>query len=384
MEKLIQQTRLLIDHYNRVKKEKKENYNVFELYSMERLEKYHTRFISDLLNPKGSHEMGDVFLNLFYDVIHNSLEDNKSEKRVAIPLPTENPSVQEEIRVTSKSQMDIYIKDTCGVQMCIENKIGTSDHHNQLQRYRKYMHDNGSSAMLLYLTPWGDFPNEDQEGKKYGIDYYSISYKEHICIWMNRCLEKVVDYPVLREVIKQYIIIIKKMTNQYMDKQESKDVADIILSDPFAAKRIVDNYHNALNKLGGDLRDKVLEELVRRKEIFLAKHEDLVDLEFEAWNWKHPKANPRMYMKTIAIHVHKGTSKYIVAMETFNLCAHESRARYADGSLFMGRYDNGWSDYLPLFDKKQMLQFLQRYHGKDSSVVTEIADIIEINFQFFL
>lgn len=65
---------LLNQTYKKLEDEKGENYNLFKVINMTSNEtSVHSVFLADLLNPKGMHHMGDVFLKLFTDEFLNNL-----------------------------------------------------------------------------------------------------------------------------------------------------------------------------------------------------------------------------------------------------------------------------------------------------------------------
>lgn len=65
---------LLNQAYKRLEDEKGENYNLFKVIDMTSNEtSVHSAFLADLLNPKGLHHIGDVFLRLFTDEFLNGM-----------------------------------------------------------------------------------------------------------------------------------------------------------------------------------------------------------------------------------------------------------------------------------------------------------------------
>lgn len=65
MSKLIQlfnDIHLLIEKYEQIRKEKGDNYNLFQVINMTSDEtRVHSAMIADLLNPEGLHQMGESF-----------------------------------------------------------------------------------------------------------------------------------------------------------------------------------------------------------------------------------------------------------------------------------------------------------------------------------
>ncbi|MBK8328979.1 MAG: hypothetical protein IPL09_05805 [Bacteroidetes bacterium] len=75
-------------------------------------------------------------------------------------------------------------------------------------------------------------------------DYFNISYKDHISNWLQFCKKEAVDQPMLREIIKQYIFLINKLTNQMSDQKISTEIINEIISSReniLAANQIIDS-----------------------------------------------------------------------------------------------------------------------------------------------
>ena len=115
-------------------KEPGENFNVFDIIKVSYKELCHSSFIAELLNPKGTHGMKSLFLQIFLKTvgINDSCIDNlivRTEKYI------EGGRI--DIALTNKN-MEIFI----------ENKIYAEDQPEQLIRYNKSNPD----AIILYLN----------------------------------------------------------------------------------------------------------------------------------------------------------------------------------------------------------------------------------------
>ena len=94
------------------------DYNVFDV--LETKEVKHSKFIASLLDPKGLHYQGDLFLNKFIEVC--GIDD--------FGLDTLNSQVYREYK-----NIDIYITDG-NKHIIIENKIcDAKDQDKQIYRY---------------------------------------------------------------------------------------------------------------------------------------------------------------------------------------------------------------------------------------------------------
>lgn len=225
------------------RKSKGEYFNIFNVLGLWSEEvQVHSRFIAELLNPKGSHGLGDLLLKEFIKDI--GLED--------LGIETENCSVITEYSIgnveeDSGGRIDILIK--AGKKaIIIENKIYASDQYNQLVRYNDYgQKECKDGYRILYLTLDGH-ESESAKGKDgKEIPYKCISYRDDIVRWLVDCSKLAYDKPLVREDIKQYLVLVKQLTNQNMENQDA--LVDSLMNDIESASFIYDNYYTAVNKL---------------------------------------------------------------------------------------------------------------------------------------
>ena len=169
----------------------------------------HSKFIAELLNPKGIHHQGRVFLDLFLE-------------EVELKIPPCRVDVFRE-----KYNIDILLESS-DYAIILENKIYTQDHSYQLSRYWKKMETEGykqSNIYLLYLTLFGEEPLE-QEVKDRVI---TLSYKNEICSWIERCIQVVTEIPVLHGTLLQYLYLIQSLTNQSHHKGYLMEIKELLL-----------------------------------------------------------------------------------------------------------------------------------------------------------
>lgn len=219
IENLLQQVSIIQKKYDEIAKITGQNFNIFSVLSVERREvKTHSSFLGELLNPKGSHGLNDAFLKLFIkEVLGDTLVEFESITANAV---TEEYIAQINEDKTTGGRVDIVIKDAKGNVILIENKIDAYEQKNQLIRYRNAY----PQAKILFLTLTGYDSNTALAVEHNQKDYISISYEIHIVKWLEICLKEAVNYPMLREVIKQYIYLIKKLTNQTINNKMSEEI----------------------------------------------------------------------------------------------------------------------------------------------------------------
>lgn len=331
----------LTKSHKKLAKVKGEDFNVFSILKMERKENdTHSAFLRALLNPKGKHYLGAKFLDLFILVLKQSDLDFCSANESLKNFESSTADVNVEFKVgenkyctdlklckgdkncqCSGGRIDIYIKDKAGNIISIENKIDAIDQPAQLKRY--YNHKTIKNC-VVYLNKHGSEPNEDSSrGLNNGEDYIIISYADHIIKWLELCLKETANQPILRETIKQYIILIKKITNTVTNEQKEDLKAAIFNNTNIeAAKLISQNYLAIENEIKEDFRIAVFNELNKSAELS----------EFEVHLDPNKHASKDCSAVWIKFKNHKGKDQFY-GIESFSGRGH------FDGDLYIGIFD---------------------------------------------
>ena len=200
---LLEKLKILSMKYEKLDENNSDKFNIFSILLKSSDEvNLHSKFIYELINPNGSHQQNETFLNLFIQEINSE----NSEKIIIEPL-----SVYRE-----KNNIDILLKSK-NQAVIIENKIYTEDHSNQLSKYLTLIEKEGYSKekiSLIYLTLFNEEPNE----KKVKDIVINVTYETNIINWIELCIKEVATIPTLRETLVQYLMLIKKLTNQSQNK----------------------------------------------------------------------------------------------------------------------------------------------------------------------
>lgn len=229
---------------------KGELFNIFDILNVQHYEvSTHSAFLCEMLNPKGSHGMGDVFLNLLVNIIPQLKE---------LGLKTKNAKVFTEFSDQVNGRIDLLI--TSGTKaIVIENKIYACDQENQLKRYSTFL-QSFSDSRLLYLTLEGHHATDYSAGGMIeGEDYLAISYCSEILSWLRKCYSAAKGKTNLQCSIKQYSNLIKELTNQMMDEESNNQMMDLL-----CCKENICKTAEILN-LYDEIRDRMLDEHVFSK-----------------------------------------------------------------------------------------------------------------------
>jgi hypothetical protein len=254
---LLQNVAVIQKKYDEIAKITGENFNIFSVIKMESKEvRTHSAFIGELLNPKGTHGLKDEPLKIFVDMLNSKFKeadtidvDAKSkEEKFKIDKESAITTVEKYIGFTNEDKteggrIDIIVEDKDKNAIIIENKIYAIEQTNQLIRYNNY----SKNSPILYLTLDGTAPSS-AEGLTENSHYFNISYKEHIKEWLELCLKEAVEYPMLREVIKQYIYLIKKLTKQTKNNEMNQEIKKLIENDFDIATSFVNAYNDLMNE----------------------------------------------------------------------------------------------------------------------------------------
>jgi len=139
-------------------------FNIFETLKMVVSEVRHSNVLAWLLNPASNHGLGDFFLRQF---LKHFVSENKSAISSEISLfvfEMLNYSNTEIRREWNNIDVLILInEENYKIVFAIENKIKSSEHSNQLQRYREIVEKefHGYHKFFVYLTPEGSMPSDE-------------------------------------------------------------------------------------------------------------------------------------------------------------------------------------------------------------------------------
>jgi len=254
MQHLLNNVSIISKKYEDIAKITGENFNIFSVIRMETDERYtHSAIIGELLNPKGSHGQGSVFLKLFFKEIAvlNEIEDFDYDS-ADLQLEQHIGTINKEY--TKGGYIDLLIKDNKNC-ILIENKIYASDQKNQLVRYKNHY----PNSVLLYLNLFGDEPSKNSSGKlAKDKDYFIISYKNEITKWLDNCYKEAVEQPILRETIKQYLNLVKGLTNQSINQKMSEEIIKMILNSEDYTKSALET-KEAMDKIYNTLITKLVQ-----------------------------------------------------------------------------------------------------------------------------
>jgi hypothetical protein len=195
------------------------NPNIFEILSITKKEIRHSNFLAWLLDSNGTHGLGNLFLQKFLRVIAKS---DKLIELDELDIPDINHNDVEIRREWNNIDILIIFDD---LVICIENKIDSMDHSNQLRKYRDLVTDrfpNKKRKAFIYLSPTGASPNDSNESKFYS----ELSYFEIIdfCQGLIKLYGESMN-PRVRTYLQDYI---QTLNSTLMNESKANKLADKI------------------------------------------------------------------------------------------------------------------------------------------------------------
>lgn len=253
--KIISNTKIIIDKYKTAAKKSGENFNIFKILNLTSNEvRTHSAFLAEILSKNGSHEMDNVFLNEFLKIIkfNSTFNINSYTVEVEKYIGLINENFDEGGRI------DIILTDNEGNSIIIENKIYAGDQYKQLKRYYNF----NPKAKIIYLTLDGKSPSKDSLQDIPPDSILNISYQTEILKWLEECKTISKDHNILRESLAQYIYLIRHLThktpNLDMENEIFKLIADT-KEDFNAALKIRDSFNSMLNRMQSTFIEQMME-----------------------------------------------------------------------------------------------------------------------------
>ena len=204
------------------------NPNIFQILRISKNEIRHSNFLSWLLNPNESHKLGDIFLKRFLREVFSSDKFGKVDQ-----VDVEGMDLSKVQIIREWKNIDILIK-LKNIVVCIENKVLSKEHSNQLKRYKEIIKSNfpNHHQTFVFLTPDGNLSeNESDLYEPISYEFIVDSLERIVSVYGKSMNEQVKNY------IKDYNKIIKRelMGTDNLTKlsqkiyQNHKDLFDFII-----------------------------------------------------------------------------------------------------------------------------------------------------------
>lgn len=178
-----------------------DDFNPFVALRWTKQEIRHSAFLRWLLDPTETHGLGGYFLRLFLKRI--ARQPNTGNVSV---VDVDSWSLSDAAVLQEWKGIDVLVQDEPdGFVLVIENKTDSSEHSDQLRRYRREVerHFPKPAKLFAYLTPGAERPSDDA--------YVPISYGEIVALLENtlqRQGEQLADK--VRTFLGQYVEMVRR------------------------------------------------------------------------------------------------------------------------------------------------------------------------------
>jgi len=223
--------------------------NIFSLLKLDRVEIRHSNMLSWLLNPNELHGFSDKLLKKF--LIYATKGTNINIMKGLSPVDIDLMNLDDVIVCREKDNIDILIiSESNHLILAIENKIGSTEHSNQLEKYKTGLlrdYPDNYRFVLIYLTPDGDESSDSDNWVSMDYDFVLKEINKLIDIYKipDKAKIYIEDYikAIRRSVVedKEIVDICRKI---YFRHQEAFDL--IFENRPDIMSHISDYIYNYL------------------------------------------------------------------------------------------------------------------------------------------
>lgn len=389
-------------HSEEISKLKGEHYNLFSVIHRERDEVVvHNRIVKDFLNPKGAHGLGNIPLKKFIKLLEEKegFEELKPDlKTIFYDVDIEQVKVLNEHnlgKINDKKKTGGYVDIallSAKANLYIESKIDAGDQYEQVLRYAN--DTKKKPNVVCYLTLNGRKASDDSaKHLKADEDYIRLSYATDIVNWLESLKEDVSDQPILRESIKQYILLLKKITGQLTNHKMQEELLELMTADSKsfkAAKLIHENfdrvyesvYKQVYKKLEASIEESIEQNRDKRNDagFIPVKSYDIDNKTFELGVWIE-LGNRMMFLCMIEKGKNRnaginGGSKFDFVsskLETLDLKP-DSKSRNGWRMLGTFPYEFNFDQYLNADDTERD-ECVKSLEGKVKSLLSELKKL---------
>lgn len=180
--------------------------NIFKVFEPD--ENKLSDILADLLDPKGSHGQGNLFLKGIFQELNLDQSEHPAEEVV---VQREAPTYQ---ILAHRRRIDVLVQ--ADALLAIENKVDSVEQPDQVKDYLEHLSQctkgGAIRSVLIYLTPNGENPksisSSDLEGRKKSKELYCWSYQVEIRAWLKAC-RRACEADKVRQFLTDFIAYIE-------------------------------------------------------------------------------------------------------------------------------------------------------------------------------
>lgn len=271
-----------------------------EILGVSRKEAAHNNFLSWLFNPTESHQIGDVAVRKLINLIFHSAKPNQLnlKQEFSDSIIVEDYHLSElktfaEKSIGKSGRLDLliegvveYSNQTNNIRIIIENKVGSSEHSDQTNKYFNYyqsFEDSKYINIYVFLTAISSLDLVELEEPECNCkEFIQINYQQIVESILEPILSKpisdstkhiVADYlnslsqPSINEddEYKQGLIMAlgnkeRELLSKFWNKNEKLILASLyaMTTDPKVDPEERDHFKSTLDQIQGSTRDRSL------------------------------------------------------------------------------------------------------------------------------
>ena len=203
-------------------------FNIFTITGTKNKEVQICRVLANLLDPKGSHYQGSLYLKSFVERI-------AAKNSVYAKIDADAARVLTEYVIDGNRRIDIVLADS-SIFIPIEVKIRVGDKDKQIADYFEFTRARNKAACIpvLYLTVDGHKPDARSAAKE--NHYVCISFAEDIVPWLKKCRDEPETTLPVREILKQLVAAVEMLCNTSEDEEMEDAIFKLITKDDDSIK----------------------------------------------------------------------------------------------------------------------------------------------------
>ena len=208
--------------------------NIFDILKISKAEIRHSNILAWLLNANESHGLSDGIIK---DMLQTLIVNNKrifAIKEIGIIQVALIDYFSFNVLREFNNIDILMVSEKEKIAICIENKVDTVEHDNQLEHYKEYMltHYKEWKTIFIYLTPTGIDSSDTQ-------NWIPLSYETVLEIIQKNIYKATNIQPVAHLIISNYIDTIRRSIVN--DKELQQVSSEIYKKHKIALDLIFDN-----------------------------------------------------------------------------------------------------------------------------------------------
>lgn len=204
-----------IDCLNELSRWNENIFNVFDILKISRNEIRHSNVLAWLFDANANHNLGDSFFSAVLSRIISNAPSGIYDKTCVLLLDLHSFEIKREtdhIDLLLVSEQEKFV-------IAIENKVGTGEHSDQLNRYRTTIGERypNFKKMFVFLTPNGQFASDE-------VNWTILTYQDIYDSLIEALRKKEVSAQI-KNFLENYLEILRR---DVMADQELKDICNKI------------------------------------------------------------------------------------------------------------------------------------------------------------